>query len=98
VRPYFIFRHLSIGKERKEEIYDVVGECPAIVRVGRWPRGIIVEDVRQQRSGNPRCFRWRISAGVLQRVREDRDKTGIVRWLRSEVGGVLLAGKEGSLI
>ena len=98
VRPYLISRHLSICEERKEEIYDVVGECPAIVRVGRRPRGIIVEDVRQQGPGDPRCFRRRISTRVLQRVREDGDETGIVRRLRSEIGGVLLAGKEGSLI
>ena len=57
VWPYVISRHLSIGEERKEEIHDVVGECPAIVRVGRRPRGIIVEHVRQQDAGDPRCFR-----------------------------------------
>src|SRR5271166_4929679 len=28
VRSYLILRHFSIGKERKEEIYDIVGECP----------------------------------------------------------------------
>jgi hypothetical protein len=71
VGPYVILRHLSICEQRKEEIHDVVGECPAIVRVGRRPRGIIVEDVRQQGPGHPRCFRRRISTGVLQRVRED---------------------------
>src|SRR3984957_13706071 len=98
VWPYVISRHLSIGEERKEEIYDVVGECPAIVWVGRRPRGIIVEHVRQQDSGDPRCFRLRVTTGVLQRMREYRDETGIVRWLRREIGGVLLASKEGSLI
>src|ERR1700722_8843920 len=98
VRPYLISRPLSIGEERKEEIYDVVGECPAIVRKSRRPRGIIVEKVRQQSSGDPRGFCRRISTGVLQRVREDGDETGIARGLRSKIGGVLLAGKEGSLI
>src|SRR5580700_7557382 len=98
VRPYVISRHLLIGEERREEIHDVVGERPAIVRVGRRPRGIIVEHVRQQDSGDPRCFRPRVPTGVLQRVREYRDKTGIVHWLRREIGGVLLASKEGSLI
>ena len=98
VRTYLILRHLSIGEKGKEEIYDVVAECAAIVRVSRRPRGIIVEDVREQGPTDPGCFRWRISTGVLQRVREDRDETGIVRGLRSEIGGVLLAGKERSLI
>ena len=98
VGSYLIVRHLSIGKERKEEIYDVIGECPAIVRVRHRQRGIVVEDVRQQCSGDPRCFRRRISAGVLQRVREDGDEAGIVGRLRGEIRAVLLAGKEGSLI
>ena len=98
VWPYVISRDLSIGKERKEEIYDVVGECPAIVRVGRRPRGIIVEHVRQQDSGDPRCLRLRVTTGVLKRVREDRDETGIVGWFPTEISSVLLAGKERRLI
>jgi len=98
VRPDLILRHLSICKERKEEIHDVVGKCPAIVRVDCRPCGVIVEDVRQQGPCDPRCFRWRISTGVLQRVRENGDETGVVRRLRSEIGGVLFAGEEGSLI
>ena len=98
MRPDVILRHLSICEKTKEEIYDVVRECPAIVRVGRWPRGVIVEDVRQQGLGHPRGFRWRISTSVLQRVRKDGNETGIVRRLCGEIGGVRLAGKEGSLI
>ena len=47
VSAYVIPHHLSIGKEGKEEIYDIVGKCPAIVGEGRRPRGIVVEDVRQ---------------------------------------------------
>ena len=46
--PDLILRYLSVCKERKEEIHDVVGECPAIVRVDCRPCGVIVEDVRQQ--------------------------------------------------
>jgi len=57
-----------------------------------------VEDIRQKGSGYPRCFRRRISACMLQRVREDGNEAGIVGRLRSEIGGVLLAGKERSLI
>src|SRR5271165_4771090 len=96
--PDHVLRYLSICEERKEEIYDVVGERPAIVRVGRRPRGIVVEDVRQQGSRDPRCFRRRISTGMLQRVREDRDEAGIVRGLPSEIGAVLLAREERGLI
>src|ERR1700689_2527037 len=98
VRPYFIFRHLSICKNGQKEIDNVVGERSAIVRVGRRPRGIIVEDVRQHGPGDPRCFRRRISSSVFQRMREDGDEAAIVRWLRSQIRRVLLARKEGSLI
>ena len=98
VGPDVILRHLSIRKERKEEIHDVVGECPTILGIDRRPLGVIVEDVRQQGSGDPRCFRRRISTGVLERVREYGNETGIACRLCSEIGGVLFAGKEGSLI
>jgi hypothetical protein len=57
-----------------------------------------VEDVRQQGPRDPCCFRWGISTGVFQRVRENGDETGVVRRLRSKIGGVLFAGEEGSLI
>src|SRR5271166_455510 len=51
--PDHVLRYFSICEERKEEIYDIVGERPAIVRVGRRPRGIVVEHVRQQVSCDP---------------------------------------------
>ena len=98
VRPYLILRHLSICKERKEEIDDVVCECPAIARVDCRPRGVGVEDVWQQGPCDPRCFGWRVSTGVFQRMRENGDETGVVRRLPSEIGGVLFAGEERSLI
>ena len=97
VGPYLILRHLSICEDGKEEIDDVVGECPAIVREGRRPRGIIGEDVRQQGPCHPRCFLRRIPTRVLQRVREDGDETGIVRRLRGEIGGFSSPARKGSL-
>src|SRR4029077_1693334 len=56
-----ILRHLSIAKERQEEIHDVVGECPAIGRVHCRLCGVIREDVRQHGCGDSGCLRWRIS-------------------------------------
>ena len=98
VRSYVISLHFSICEDRKEEIHDVVSKFAAIVREGRWLRRIIVKDVREQSPGDFRCLRRRISTGVLQRMRENRDETGIVRRLRTQIGGVLFAGKERSLI
>src|SRR5579871_2556668 len=98
VRPYVVSRHPSIAEKRKEKIYDVVSECPAIVRVGRRPCGIIVEDVRQKSSGDSRCIRRRISTAVFQSVREHRDEAGIVYRRRGKIRTVLLPGKEGSLV
>ena len=85
-------------ESREEEIHDVVGECPPILGVDCRPCGVIGKDVRQQRPSDARCFRRRISTGVLQRVRENGDEARVVRWLRSKIGGVLFAGEEGSLI
>ena len=47
---------------------------------------------------HPRCFRRRVSTGVLKRVCEDGHETGIVRRLCSEISGVLLTCKKGSLL
>jgi acyl-[acyl carrier protein]--UDP-N-acetylglucosamine O-acyltransferase len=41
VRPYLVFRHLPICEDSQEGIDGVVGQCPAIVREGRRPRGVI---------------------------------------------------------
>ena len=57
VRPDLIFRHLSIGKDRKKEIHNIVGQRPAIRRVDRGLGRVIRKNVRQQSPGNPGCFR-----------------------------------------
>src|ERR1700757_3864845 len=92
VRTNLVLRYLSIAQKREEEIYHVVGERPAILWVDCWARGVIVEDVRQQGSSNPRRFRRSIAPSVFQRVREDGDETRIASRFRGEIGGVLLAG------
>ena len=71
MRTHLIFRDLSICEEPKEEIYDVVIQRPAVLRVRRRLGRIIGEDVRQKGAGHPRCFRRRVSTGVLKRVCED---------------------------
>jgi hypothetical protein len=57
-----------------------------------------VENIRQHGPGDPRCFRRRIPAAVLQRVSKYGDETGVAGWLRSQIRGVLLTREEGSLI
>lgn len=81
MRPYVISRHLPICKNGKKDINSIVGECPSIGRIGRRLAVIIREDVRQQNPCRSLCFLPRVAAGVLQRVREDGDETGILRRL-----------------
>src|SRR6266481_4210318 len=98
MRAYFILRHLPIGEDSQEGIGDVVGECPAIVWEGRGSGGVIAQEVRQQCLCHPTCFLRLIPTRMLQCMRENGNKPGIVHRLPSEVGSVLLAGKEGSLV
>ena len=53
VRPDLILGYLSVAKERKEEIHDVVGECPAIGWVDCRRCGVIREDIREQGPCDP---------------------------------------------
>ena len=78
VGAYVISRLLSICEEGNEEIHNVVGELPAIVRVGRGPSGIIKEDVRQQSCCHSRCLLLRIPARVSgSDIYEDGGEGGI---------------------
>jgi len=94
VLPYVISRHPPICKNGKKDINRVISKCPSIGGIARGLAGIKREDVRQQNPCRTLCFLRCIATGVLQRVREDRDKTGIVRWLPGLVGGFLIARKE----
>ena len=95
--PDVISDDLSICQQRKKDVDDVVGECAAIRGVGRRQSGIEMEYVGQQRLCNPRCFLRRITACVLQRVREDGDEGRVVRRFRREVVGSVLTGKKDGL-
>jgi hypothetical protein len=75
VRAYPVLCHLPICEDRQEVILDVVGECPAIFREGRRARGVKGHEVRQQCPCHAWCFLRGIPTRVLQRVREDDDKT-----------------------
>src|SRR5260370_14401778 len=98
VWPNPISCHLPVREDTEEDIGDVVVEYPAIVREGRGARGVVAQDVRQQCPCHPPCFLRSIPTRMLQRVREDGNETGITRRFPGEVGIILLAGKEGSLV
>src|SRR5262249_32820189 len=88
---------LPVCEDRQEGISGVVGECPTVAREGgRAPR-VIGQYVRQQRSRHSLCLLRRIPTRVLQLVRENSDKTGIVRRLTSQVGISLPADKKARL-
>ncbi len=80
------------------DIGGVIAGFAAIVRVGRWARGGIVQEVRQQRPCHPPGFHRRKPSQVLERRREGADETGIIRWLRGAIGGVRLAGCRESVV
>ena len=88
-------RHLRV--EADKSVSDVVRKRPAIARKGCWARGVVAQEIWQHCACHPPCFLRRISPDMLQRVREDRDETGIVGRLPRAIGVVLLASKEGSL-
>src|SRR5439155_22623107 len=96
VRAYPIPRHFPIRDDSQEGIGGVVAGCAAIVRVGRWARGVIVQEVRQQCPCHQHGSHRRKPPEMLERMREGADETGIVRRLRGAIRLVLLAGQEGS--
>ena len=98
MRPNVISRYLAVGENSEEDIRNIVDKRAPVVRERSRTFGIVAQKVRQQFSSHPLCFFRRIPACVFQSVREDRNKTCIVRRLPGEVSVVLLTGKKGSLI
>jgi hypothetical protein len=64
VWPYLIPRHLAICEDSQEGIDGVIGESPAILREGRWARGVIGEDLRQHCPCHPlrAAQRWKMES------------------------------------
>jgi len=58
---------------------------------------VVGQHVGQQRSRHPPCFLGPIATGVLQRMREDGDETGIVRRLARVVDISLRADEKDRL-
>src|SRR6267142_4574529 len=96
VRPNLIC-HASVRVQRKENVHNIVSECPAVVRKGYRAARIIGENVWQQRSRDAFGVLRRVAARVFQFVCEHADKTIIICWVSAEVFRSLLAGKENRL-
>src|SRR6266436_3097856 len=80
VRPNLIC-HVSVRVYRKEEIDNVIGQRPAIVRKARRLARMIGKNIWQQLSCDGLCLLRSIAACVFQLVREHSDETIIIRRL-----------------
>ena len=96
VRPNLIC-HVSVRVHRKENVGNVIGQRPAIVRKGYRAARIIGENVWQQRFRDAFGILRGVAARVFQFVREHADEAIIIRWVTAEVLLSLLARKENRL-
>src|ERR1700730_276238 len=98
VGPDLVPGHLAVREDRQEGVGRIVGERTAIARKKRGTRRVVGQDVGQQCSRHPPCFLRRIATGVLQRMREDGDETGIVRRFARVVATSLRADEKDRLL
>src|SRR5215510_15674662 len=91
VRPNFVSCHLSVRERREEDVDNVVGQCPAIVRKARRAARVIEKNVWQQLSRDAYCVLRPITACAFQLVRENANEAIIIRWLPAEVRLPLLS-------
>ena len=97
VGPDLVPGHLPVCEDCQEGVGSIVGGRTAIVRKRCGTRRVVGQHVRQQCSRHPPCFVRRIATGVLQRMREDGDETGIVRRLARLVAIPLRADEKDRL-
>src|SRR5436309_5318685 len=97
VRPNLISCHLSVREHRQENVDNIVGQCPAIVRKARRAARVIWKNVWQQLSRDAHGVLRPIAARVFQFVREDANEAIIIRRLPVEVRLPLLSGEENRL-
>src|SRR5215471_305059 len=89
--------HLAVRVHRQENVDNIVGECPAIVRKARRLARVIGQNVWQQLSRDSLRLVRRIAACMFQFVREDADETIIVRRLSAKVRLPLISNEENRL-
>src|SRR5262249_34367383 len=89
--------HPSIRVHSQENIDSIVSECPAIVRMAHRLARIIGKNVWQQFSRDGRCVLRRITARVLQFVREHTNEAIIICRFPAEVRLPLLSNEENGL-
>src|SRR5258706_15178495 len=93
VRPNLI-RHVSVRVHRKENVGNVIGQRPAIVRKGNRAARIIGENVWQQRFREAYGILRRIAAGMFHFVCEYADEASTICRASPDVFRSLLAGTE----
>jgi len=81
VWTYFVSRHLPVCENREEDIDGIVRQRSAVIRETRRVLRIVGQNVRQQSPCHQIRILRCIPARVLQRVREGRDESGIIRRL-----------------
>src|SRR5713101_970973 len=96
VRPDLI-RYVSVRVHRKENVGNVIGQRPAILRKGYRAARIIGENVWQQRFRDAFRILRRVATRVFQFVCEYADEAIIICWVPAEVFRSLFAGKENRL-
>src|SRR5215469_5749121 len=97
MRPNLISCHLAVRVDRQENVDNIVGQCPPIVRKARRLARSIGKNVWQQLSRDGPCVLRRVSACMFQFVREDANEPIIIRWLSAEVRFPFLSNKENRL-
>jgi hypothetical protein len=83
VRPNLMPLPQPICERGQEHVGRVVRKCSSIARKGCRARGVIGQDLRQHCLSHPLCFVRRVSARVLQRVREaatNRRSSALLLW------------------
>src|SRR5580658_3855782 len=97
MRPDLISRYLPVRQHREKSIYNIVRECPTIVRKARRSARVIGKNVWQQLFGYADRLGWRVAARVFQLMREDANKSIIFGRLPIQVRYSLFSRQENRL-
>jgi len=97
VRPDLISCHLPVRQHQEENIDNIVGKCPTIVRKGHWAARVVGKNAWQQLSGFADRFLSRITARVFQLMGEDADEPIIFGRMPVQVRCSLFSRQENCL-
>src|SRR4029077_5073219 len=86
MRSYFVFRHLPICHDANKRVKRIVGKSSTVIMKTRRARRVVRQNVWKQCPRHSLRLSRRISACVLQSVREPGNETPIIRGLTRKVG------------